>query len=135
MDETESSEPGYAFLQRFVKPLHNIEAFGVFTNPQTMSIYPGNERVDAVVRYTDAGYWHILDFRFLEGRPFNAQEDDNGRLVAVISDTLREKLFGNAPAMGKNFELDGRRFAVIGEMAPPIGRSQKVRLGAYIEPL
>src|SRR3982751_4651934 len=34
--ETESTEPGYAFLQRFVKPLHDIEAFGMFTNGQTI---------------------------------------------------------------------------------------------------
>lgn len=112
--ETESGEPGYAFLQRFVKPLRNIEAFGVFSNPQTIGVYPGTERVDAIVRRTDAGYWRILDFRFLEGRPYNAQEDESGALVAVINDTLREKLFGKAPATGKSFEMDGRRFTVIG---------------------
>ena len=112
--ETQSSEPGYAFLERFVKPLHNVEAFGVFTNPQTMGLYPGTERIDAVVKRTDGGYWRVLDFRFLEGRPFTAQEDESGALVAVINDTLREKLFGNATAVGKAFEVDGRRFTVVG---------------------
>lgn len=112
--ETESSEPGYAFLERFVKPLRGIEAYGAFSNSQTIGIYQGRERIDAAVRYTDAGYWRILDFRFLEGRPFDAQEDNSGALVAVITNPLREKLFGTAPAVGKRFEVDGRQFLVIG---------------------
>jgi len=125
--ETESSEPGFAFLEQFVKPLHNVEAFGVFTNSQTMGLYPGKERIDAVVRRTDAGYWRILDFRFLEGRPYSAQEDQSGALVAVINDSLREKLFGNAPAVGKSFEVDGRRFTVIG-VVPSVSIT---RIAAY----
>jgi putative ABC transport system permease protein len=125
--ETESSEPGYAFLERFVKPLRGIEAFGMFSNPQTMGVYPGNERIDAVVRYADAGYWRILDFRFLEGRPFTAQEDDRGELVAVITDRLRERLFGTASALGQRFELDGRQLTVIG-VVPAVSLT---RIAAY----
>jgi putative ABC transport system permease protein len=125
--ETESSEPGLGFLERFVKPLHNIEAFGVFTNQQTMGIYHGSERIDAVVRRTDAGYWRILDFRFLDGRPYSAQDDESGALVAVISDSLREKLFGSAPAVGQSFEVDGRRFKVVGVVPKP----SLTRIAAY----
>lgn len=125
--ETESSEPGLGFLDRFVKPLHNIEAFGVFTNQQTMGLYHGTERIDAVVKRTDAGYWRILDFRFLEGRPYRAQEDESGALVAVISDSLREKLFGTTPAAGQSFEIDGRRYKVIGVVPKP----SLTRIAAY----
>src|SRR4029079_9905474 len=64
--ETESTEPGYALLQQFVKPLKDIQDFWLYSNSETKGLYPGKERIDASVRYADAGYWRILDFRFLE---------------------------------------------------------------------
>jgi putative ABC transport system permease protein len=125
--DTESTEPGYALLQRFVEPIPGIEAFGKYTNPQGMAIYLGGSRLDTSVKRTDAGYWRVLDFRFLEGRPFTSQEDDSGALVAVITDRLREKIFGGAPASGKTFELDGQQFRVVG-VVPSVSVT---RIAAY----
>src|SRR6185369_15629820 len=62
--ETESTEPGYAFLEKFVEPIPGIEAFGKYSNPQGMAIYLGGSKVDTYVKRTDAGYWKVLDFRF-----------------------------------------------------------------------
>lgn len=112
--DREQSEPGYGFLDRFVRPLHDIEASSIFSNPIDTAIYKSGTRIDTAVKRTDDGYWRILDFHFLEGRPFTRQEDQSGAMVAVITDAMRDKLYGGAPAEGKTFSLDGQTFRVVG---------------------
>ena len=109
-----TSEPGYRFVQEFVKPLSGVERVATYSNQRSLPIYRGTSKIDVYVKRTDGEYWQILDFRFLEGRPFSAQDDASGAHVAVISDRMREKLFGGAPAAGRTFELDGQSFRVIG---------------------
>lgn len=113
-DNIETTEPGYAFVQQYVKTLPGIERASAFSNLQTVMLYKGTERIEAPMKRTDADYWKILDFRFVEGRPFTGQEDDSGALVAVISESLRDKLFGPGPAVGKTFTIADQRFQVIG---------------------
>jgi putative ABC transport system permease protein len=128
-DWTSSSEPGFAFIQQFIRPLPNVERTGMFTNPEAAALYKDAQRIDAVVKRTDAGYWQILDFRFLEGRAFTSAEDDSGALVAVITDALRDKYFGSSQAAGRTIDLDGRRFTVIG-VVPQVSIT---RVAAYSE--
>jgi putative ABC transport system permease protein len=111
---TQSSEPGFGFLERWMRPLKDVEATGIFTNPLPTAVYRGDTRIDTDLKRTDAAYWRICDFRFLEGRPFTAEEDANGAHVAVISDEVREKLFDGAPAAGRTFTFEGETFRVIG---------------------
>jgi putative ABC transport system permease protein len=123
----ESSEPGYAFLEQFMRPLHEVERTAIFSNPIDTAIYKGGTRIDTAVKRTDGGYWQILDFQFLEGRAFTEQEDKDGTLVAVISDEMRQKLFGGAPAVGKPLLLEGQTFRIIGV----VPRVSLTRIAAY----
>jgi putative ABC transport system permease protein len=111
---TQSSNAGYRLIHDYVFTLPGIEAASAFSQPQTVAIYRGSGKIDAKVRQADAQYWRILDFQFLEGRPYSAREDEDGALVAVISDTLRRKLFEGTSAAGKTLELDGRTFRIVG---------------------
>ena len=56
----------------------------------------------------------MLAFDFVEGGPFTAADNENGRLVAVISETTREHFFDGRPAVGKTMEADGQSFRVVG---------------------
>ena len=125
--DTESSEPGYGFLDRFMRPLKGVERTAIFSNPIDTAVYRNANRIDTTLKRTDGGYWQILDFQFLEGRPFTAQEDAGGALVAVISETMRDKLFGGAPAVGKTFALEGQTFRVVGV----VPRVSLTRYAAY----
>ena len=121
----ESTEPGYLFLQRYMKTLHDVERTAIFANPQSIAIYRGTARIDASVKRTDADYWRILDFRFLEGGPFHASDDASGALVAVITDKLRDQLFGGGAAVGKTVEIDGQNFRVVG-VVPRVSMTRTV---------
>jgi putative ABC transport system permease protein len=48
------------------------------------------------------------------GRSFTAAEHDAAALVAVINKTLADQLFAGSDPIGKEIDLDGRRFTVIG---------------------
>jgi putative ABC transport system permease protein len=77
-------------------------------------LYHQGEKIETQVKRTDGAYWRIMDFRFLEGGPYTQADDDNANFVAVITDELRKKLYGGAPAVGKTFDLEGRRYKVVG---------------------
>lgn len=48
------------------------------------------------------------------GRTFTEAEHDAAALVAVVNVKLAEELFGQSDPIGKEIDLDGRRFTVIG---------------------
>jgi putative ABC transport system permease protein len=111
---SETTNPGYGLIHDFVLNLPGIERASAFTSTVASAVYRNGSRVEMRLRRTDADYWKILDFHFLEGRPFTADEVDRTALVAVISETMRAKLFDGAAAVGRTFELDGQRFRVTG---------------------
>jgi len=115
--------PGYRFLDRYMRGLPSAEETSTFSNTSIVNMYPKGEKIETHVKRTDGAYWRILDFHFLEGGPFTQIDDDQGNLVAVITDDMRQKLFGGANAVGKTIDVDGQRFRVIGVVpAVPITR-------------
>ncbi len=108
------SMPGYLLLDRYARNLPGVDRMAVFSMPQTVYSYQGGQRIKSFLKRTDAEYWRVLDFQFLEGGPFTDQDVANGSLVAVINATTRDRFFGGAPATGKTFDADGLRFRVVG---------------------
>ncbi len=48
------------------------------------------------------------------GRNFSQQENASGSRVVIINDSLKSKLFGDSDPIGKQVQLDGQPFQVIG---------------------
>ena len=106
--------PGYAMLDRYARRLPGVERMTIATRPTTVYSYLGGSRIKSLLRRTDAEYWRVLDFRFVEGGPFTDQDDANGSFVAVINMATRDRFFGGASAIGRSIEADGQTFRVIG---------------------
>ncbi len=109
-----TSNPGYRFIKEYVLGLPGAEATSVFSSSSALAMYHEGHKVETHLRRTDGAYWQILDFDFVEGGPFTEADNANANFVAVITDDMRTKLYGRAPALGKTFEVDGQRFKVIG---------------------
>ncbi len=59
--------------------------------------------------------WTVVDGGDISpGRSFTEAENAAGVQVVLIDDKLRERLFGDADAMGKEIDIDGKPFRVIG---------------------
>jgi putative ABC transport system permease protein len=119
-----TSPPGYRFLEKYVRGLQRAEATSIFTGSSPMAMYHEGRKLETHIRRTDGEYWRILDFKFLEGGPFTEIDNANANYVAVITDDMREQLYGaNATAVGKTFAIDGQRYRVVGVVrAVPITR-------------
>lgn len=108
------SNPGYMFLDRYVRTLPDVEKVSIHSEPAGVSAFKNGERIPLFVVRTDGEFWEILDFKFLEGAPFTAEDEKNANFVAVINESTRKKFFGEEHAVGKAIEADGQRFRIVG---------------------
>lgn len=106
--------PGFALLEKYARDLPNVERMSIASMPETVFSYLNGARVESSLKRTDAQFWQIMDFTFLEGGPFTDEDLRDGRLVAVINGTTRQRFFGGGPAVGRILEVDGQRFTVVG---------------------
>jgi putative ABC transport system permease protein len=116
-ENTQSSEPGYGFLERYARPLAalpEVERVSILSTPETAISYLDGRKIESRLRRTDGEFWQILDFEFLEGGPFTAADESGARFTAVINETTRRRFFGGRPAVGRTIEMDGQRFRVAG---------------------
>jgi putative ABC transport system permease protein len=105
---------GFKLLDRYARDLPGVERLAITGNPEEVYSYQGGSRVKLFIRRSDAEYWRVLDFRFLEGGPFTDQDVSNRSFVAVINASTRDRFFGGPPAVGRTIEADGQHFRVIG---------------------
>ncbi len=65
-------------------------------------------------KYTDSEFWEILDFTFLEGKPFSENNVKDADKVAVINRKIRDEYFDGKPAYGKYITIGREKYRVIG---------------------
>ena len=66
-----------------------------------------DEHIDVITNHTNADYFKIYQYEFLEGRPLTKHEVEKKEHVCVISDDLRDKYFGKGQsAVGKMIQTE-----------------------------
>ncbi|MEA2325541.1 MAG: putative transport system permease protein [Thermoanaerobaculia bacterium] len=128
-DSSQTSPPGYGFLQKTIRDLPGAERFAYFTQLRTAVIYSGTQRIETQMKRATPSYWQIFDFHFIEGAPFTAADDAADRPVAVITDALRDKVLGPGPAVGRTVNIGGQVYRVAGV----VSRVPITRLSTYAE--
>jgi putative ABC transport system permease protein len=116
-NSTYGGSAGYAFLDRYVRTLSNVEKVSIFSTPNIVYSFWKGEKIKSNLKRADGQFWEILEFEFLEGGPFTTEDEKNANFVAVINEATRRKFFGDEPAVGKMIEADGQQFRVIGVVA------------------
>lgn len=114
---TSDADPSYWFLDRYLRTLPDVEAVTLFSSPLRVATYRDGEKIGLHLKHTDSTFWQVYGFDFSEGGPFTAEDDAGAEPVAVINETSRRRLFGETSAVGQTFEVDGRRFRVVGVVA------------------
>lgn len=108
---------GYRLLDTCARGLPGVEAESFFTSFGTATSFKDDASVKLYLRRTDAAYWRILDFDYLEGGPLTDDDERNANMVAVINASTRQKLFDGEEAVGKTISIDGQSFRVCGVVA------------------
>ena len=113
---TDSQDLSLYFVDHFIRPLDHVEKVSV-REEFAHSVTHYNERgdkVDSWLKHTDAAFWDILEFEFLEGSPFLEREVEEADRVAVINEATRRELFGDERAVGRIVKVDKQRLRVVG---------------------
>jgi putative ABC transport system permease protein len=115
---------GYKVLDGFARDLPGAERMSIILRDGVVTSYRDGVRTRSEIRRTDAEFWKILDFRFLEGGPFHDVDVREARFVAVISERTRDRLLPGGPAVGKTLLLGDQRFQVVG-VVPNVPRGRR----------
>ncbi|SDP77932.1 putative ABC transport system permease protein [Mucilaginibacter sp. OK268] len=114
-DGQSSSTPSYYFLTHFVGSLKTPVKLGISTSFAGTNTYVNNKKLAVNYKYTNADYWDIMEYDFIEGKAFNKLQIDNADKVAVISEDMKSEYFGDIPSViGKYIEADNVKYRVIG---------------------
>ncbi|MGZ3753212.1 MAG: ABC transporter permease [Mucilaginibacter sp.] len=114
-DATSSGPPSFYFLQHYAGSLKTPVKIGISSNFGGTNTYVNNKKIAVNYKFTNAEYWDILEYDFLEGKAFNKQQTDNAEKVAVISADMKKEYFGDvASVVGKYIEADNVKYRVIG---------------------
>jgi len=111
-----SGSMSFKFLTDYAKTLKTPERVTIFSGDHKSNAYVGAQKIELNSRFTDAEYWRVLNFEFIEGKPFNEQNIANGDYVAVITDGFKKQYFNNSGELvvGKRIDIENVSYTVIG---------------------
>jgi len=111
---TWQSSPGFKFIDRYARDLPGVERMSIATSTRDAVSFKNGRKEIFYTRFTDAEFWRVMQFAFLEGAAYTHDDDIGANRVAVISEAARRRFFGDEPGLGKTIELDAREYRVIG---------------------
>ncbi len=106
--------PGYKLVNDYARHLPGVELMTVQTEGSLATSFVDGRKIESTLKHTDAEFWRVYQFAFLEGSAYGGADVDSARLVMVINETSRTRFFGEASALGRYIDADGQRFRVIG---------------------
>jgi putative ABC transport system permease protein len=110
-----SNPPSFYFLNTYAAPLKSAEKVAISSFYSAGTTFVNDKKLVVNVKYTNAAWWDVLRYDFIEGRPYGQPEIGGSERVAVISESTKEKYFGDdVAAIGKCIEVDNTQYRVIG---------------------
>lgn len=80
---------------------------------------PGQETFSGASKSVDNNFWEIYDFKFIDGRPFNADECKAEIPAVVITRSVAMRAFGEDKVAGHQIELNMSPYTVLGVIEDP----------------
>ena len=75
----------------------------------------GKQEVPVTTKFTDANFYHLYDFKFIDGRPYTDEHLQNGDKCIVITDALARRVFGTTDkVVGRELLLNYLPYRIIG---------------------
>src|SRR3569833_810425 len=103
------------FFDHYARSLKTPVEIAISSGANGTNTYVNNKKIAVNYKYTNAEYWDILEYEFVEGRGFSKQQVENADKVTVITEDIKSEYFGDIPnVVGKYFEADNVKYKVIG---------------------
>ena len=85
------------------------------------------------LKKTEPRFFRFFDFRFVEGAPFTQDDFDAGRNVAVITEELRDLIFGHGQeTVGKTVSVGNVEWRVCGVIETPSVLMEQAAADVYV---
>lgn len=111
---------GYNIVQQCFYKMTVPETVTAVTSnvTQKQTSVQGNKKIrQCDVRGTDANFWKVFDFHFINGTSYTESMFASAMPVAVISDKVAREFFGTTEAAGRIIQLDYVDYKVLGVVA------------------
>ena len=109
-----SSGLGLKFVEQYILPMKSPEAISMTTGG-VIEVYPTDQRLAYSVLFTDANYWKIFDFVFLEGGPYNDAQVEGQARDIIMTDKAAREYFGIQDSyMNRSFIWGRDNYTVVG---------------------
>jgi len=110
-----SSAMSFYFLDHYAGSLKNPVKVAVSSGFNGTNTYVNNKKIAINYKYVNADFWDVLEYDFVEGKPFTRQQIANGEHVTVISEDTKKEYFGDVHSVvGKYIEADNIQYRVSG---------------------
>lgn len=103
----------YSFLQKYIHSLQSPQKVSTYYSTD-YSTFMNNRKRKADLFFTDNNYFDIIHFRFAAGKPYTESEVTNASKVAIINEKMKKDFFGNQECIGKQMDIRGDNFTIIG---------------------
>jgi putative ABC transport system permease protein len=115
---------GRILCEDHLKKIKNAEAISMYSRDMWEFIFNGKYQ-KKILTQTDAEYWEVYNYKFIQGRPYTREEVINKANLAVITRSLKELLFGNEEnVLGKTVRFTSMDLVVSGVVEDPPETSQ-----------
>ncbi len=106
----------FEFLKKYAKSLKTPERVSITSLFGFANTYVNGKRIKLNTKYTDADFWGVTDFEFMDGKPYTERNINSGDHVVVITDDLRRQYFEDdgASVIGKYIDIESINYRVIG---------------------
>jgi len=105
----------FYYLGHYVATLKTPAKIAISSFFKATNAYVNNNKLVINLKYTNDQYWDVMNYTFLEGKPYNLQQINNGERVAVISEDTKKNYFGDeGSVVGKYIEADNVKYRVMG---------------------
>lgn len=95
--------------------LKTPEAVTLFDDGETaLASAPGAIPVSTDLKQTDHRFWHVFDFDFINGKPYNEAAFKAAQRVAVITERVARELFNSTDVIGKEIDINHTVYRICG---------------------
>jgi putative ABC transport system permease protein len=114
-DHQMTGPASYYFLSHYAGSLKTPEKVAISSFFVATNTYVNNKKLVINMKYTNSDFWDVLQYQFIEGKPYTKQQIDNGDHIAVISEETKKNYFGDVPSVvGKYIEADNVKYRITG---------------------
>ena len=101
------------------KPLTTPEAVTLYADVEKVRVsLPVGQKLTADMRQVDTDFWHVFQFRFLDGKPFTEADFQSALPRVVIAADVARRLFGQTEGVtGRHLLLNHVDYQVTGVVA------------------